>query len=115
MLKKLWRFIKRIFGIVFIVLFLAVIAIIIFVMTFDLNHYKDFTAKKLSVILDHPVTIESMHTKLALVPTITISGVKIGNNDPFQDKAPLLAIQKMDAELELAPLLNSQKSSIFRT
>ncbi len=108
MLRKLWHFIKRIFGIVFIILFLAIIAVVIFIMTFDLNRYKDFTAKKLTLLLDRPVTIESMHTKLALIPTITISGFKIGNNEPFQDKAPLLTIQKMDAELELAPLLNSQ-------
>ena len=77
-------------------------------MAFDLNHYKDRAAQKLSLILDRPVTIESMHTKLALVPTITITGFKIANNDPFANKDPLLFIQKMDAELELAPLLNSQ-------
>lgn len=108
MLRKIWRFIKRIFGILFILLFLVVIALIIFFMTFDLNRYKDLAAQKLTTILDRPVKIESMHTKLALIPTITITGFKIENNEPFQDKAPLLFIQKMDAELELAPLLNSQ-------
>ena len=108
MLRKIWRFIKRIFGILFILLFLAVIALIIFFITFDLNRYKDLAAQKLTTILDRPVKIESMHTKLALIPTITITGFKIENNEPFQDKAPLLFIQKMDAELELAPLLNSQ-------
>ena len=108
MLRKIWRFTKRILAVLFILLILAVIGIAIFVMTFDLNRYKDLAAQKLSIILDRPVTIESMHTKLALIPTITITGFKIDNNDPFKNKDPLLSIKKMDAELELAPLLNSQ-------
>ncbi|MBQ3696022.1 MAG: AsmA family protein [Alphaproteobacteria bacterium] len=108
MVRKIWRFIKGIFGIIFILLFVTIIGLIIFVMTFDLNRYKDLAAAKLTLILDRPVKIESMHTKLALIPTITITGFEILNNEPFQDKAPLLTIQKMDAELELAPLLNSQ-------
>jgi len=108
MLRKIWHFIKRILVIVLILLFLAIIGLIVFFMTFDLNRYKDLAAQKLTLILDRPIQIESMHTKLALVPTITITGFKIENNEPFKDKAPLIAIQKMDAELELAPLLNSQ-------
>ncbi len=108
MLRKIWHFIKRIFVILLILLFLAIIGLVIFFMTFDLNRYKDLAAQKLTLILDRPVKIESMHTKLALIPTITITGFKIENNEPFQDKAPLISIQKMDAELELAPLINSQ-------
>ena len=108
MLGKLWHGLTRIFGIMFILLVLSIIGLIVFILTFDLNHYKDFAAAKLTLILNRPVTIESMHTKLALIPTITITGFQVLNDEPFQDKAPLLSVQKMDAELELAPLLNSQ-------
>ena len=105
MLRKLLRFLKKIFLILFVLIFLVAIAVAIFIFTFDLNRYKNLTEQKLSLLLGRPVTIESMHTKLSLVPTITINGFKILNNEPFQGKSPLLSIQKMDAELELAPLL----------
>ena len=108
MLGTLWRIVKRILIILLILIILAAIGVTIFIMTFDLNRYKDLAEKKLTEVLNRPITIESMHTKLALVPTITITGFKIANNQPFHDKDPLLSIKKMDAELELAPLLNSQ-------
>lgn len=103
----MFRLIKKILLILFFLIVLIGSLIAIFILTFDLNRYKDFTEKKLSAALHRPVTIESMTTKLSLVPTIKINGLKILNTEPFQEKEPLLYVQHMDAELELAPLLNS--------
>ena len=108
MVEKVWTMTKRFFGILLILFVLSIISLIFFLLTFDLNRYKDLAAAKLTLILDHPVKIESMHTKLSLIPTITVTGLEVLNQSPFQDKAPLLSVQKLDAELELAPLLNSQ-------
>ena len=105
---SLWRFIKKLLFVLFCLLLLLLVGAVIFILTFDLNHYKNFTEQKISAVLGRPVTIDSMETKVALVPTITIKGFKILNNEPFKDKAPLLFVHQMDAELELAPLLNYQ-------
>ena len=102
------RILRRILFILFLILVLIATTVTVFLLTFDLNHYKTFVEKKLSQALNRTVNIESMHTKLSLVPTISISGFKVLNNEPFQDANPLLSIQNMDAVLELVPLLNSQ-------
>ena len=102
------RILKKILLFLFVLIFLIVAGLTIFLLTFDLNRYKSLAETKLTELLNRPVTIESMDTKLALIPTISIKGFKIANNDPFTDKAPLLYVQRMEAVLELAPLLVSQ-------
>ncbi len=97
---------KKIFVVFFIILVLLVSGIAFFIYTFDLNRYKSLAEEKLTAALNRPVSIESMSTKLSLIPTINITGFKVMNNAPFQEEEPLLLIQKMEAELELAPLLN---------
>ena len=108
MLRKILHLVKKLFILAFILAVLLAVGITFFVLTFDLNRYKGLAERKLTSTLRRPVTIESMDTKLAVVPTITIKGFRIANNEPFQDKDPLLSIQKMDAELELIPLFRSQ-------
>ncbi|MBQ4472484.1 MAG: AsmA family protein [Alphaproteobacteria bacterium] len=102
------RTLKKILLFLFVVIVLIAAVVTIFLLTFDLNRYKNFTEQKLTTLLNRPVTIESMETKLALIPTISITGFKIANNEPFADKEPLIYIKKMEAVLELAPLLVSQ-------
>ena len=106
--KKLGRIVKKTLMILFVLFLVLAIALTIFLLTFDLNHYKRLAEQKLTLLLRHPVTIEAMHTKLAVVPTITINNFQIANNDPFQDKSPLLFIKEMNAELELIPLIHSK-------
>ena len=108
MLAKLLHFMKTLFITLFSLVLLAAIAVAIFLLTFDLNHYRNLAEEKLTTLLGRPVTIESMHTKLALVPTITIENFKILNNTPFENKEAFVSVKKMNAELELIPLLNSQ-------
>ena len=93
---------------VLLLILLAAAIIGIFIWTFDLNRYKNIAETKLTEMLKHPVQIESMSTQLSFIPTISIAGFKILNNEPFQSEKPLLEVQKMSAELELIPLINSQ-------
>ena len=102
------RILKKVLLFLFVLIVVIAAVVTIFLLTFDLNRYKTFTEKKLTTLLNRPVTIEAMETKLALIPTISISGFKIANNDPFADKDPLIYIKKMEAVLELAPLLVKQ-------
>ncbi len=102
------KLLKTLFLTLLLLVLLAVSAIGIFLWTFDLNHYKNLAETKLTELLKHPVQIQEMTTQLSFIPTISISGFKILNNEPFQEEKPLLDVQKMSAELELIPLLNSQ-------
>ena len=120
--RKIFLFTKGALLALLVSVVVLAIGIAIFIFTFDLNRYKDFTEQKLTQVLQHPVTIDSMHIKLSLVPTITIQGFKISNNDPFKEKVPLLVVPTMHAELELAPLLarsidihsvNLQKAEVY--
>ncbi len=95
---------KKFFIVLLILVLLPILTLGIFILTFDLNRYREFTAKKLSETLHYPVSIGSMETKLALVPTIQITDFKIMN----QDKQAILTIPKMEATVEMAPLLKKQ-------
>lgn len=110
MLKKIIKILKKLLVIFLVLVLLALLALTLFILNFDLNKYKDKAEEKLSQALQHPVSIGSIDTKLALVPTITINNFQISNNESFQDKAPLLYIKQMDAELELYSLINAQIS-----
>ncbi len=98
--------IKKIFVTLFVLIVLLLVAISIFLATFDLNHYRVFTQAKLSKILNYPVQIGSMKTKLSLVPTIEIQNVKIFQNG--ENPQVILSIPKLDAVVELLPLLHKK-------
>ena len=84
---------------------LLIVAVGIFLATFDLNHYREFAEKKLSLILDRPVQIGAMHTKLSLIPTIEISNFRI--LDSKENPNPILEIPQMDATLKMVPLIKN--------
>ena len=83
-----------------------VVALTIFLMTFDLNHYREYAQKKLSVALGYPVQIEDVHTKLSFIPTIQISDLKVLQNG--ENPKPILEIPEMDATIEIIPLLKGK-------
>lgn len=95
--------IKKIFLTLFILIFLLIVGVIIFLLTFDLNHYREFTQKKLSQALNYPVQIGSMHTKLSLIPTIKISNFKVRQNG--ENPRIILDIPQMEATLDIISLL----------
>ena len=95
---------KKFFIALLILILLPILTVGIFILTFDLNRYREFTEKKLSEALNYPVSIGAMETKLAFVPTIQITDFKIMN----QDKKPILTIPKMEGTLEIIPLLKKQ-------
>lgn len=95
---------KKFFIALLILILLPILTVGIFILTFDLNRYREFTEKKLSETLNYPVSIGAMETKLAFVPTIQITDFKIMN----QDKKPILTIPKMEGTLEIIPLLKKQ-------
>ena len=97
--------IKKIIITIVALIILLIVAVGIFLATFDLNHYREFTEKKLSLLLNRPVQIGAMHTKLSLIPTIEISNFEI--LDSKENPKPILQIPQMDATLEIVPLIKN--------
>ena len=97
--------IKKIFIALGIILLVLVLGIVIFLLTFDLNHYRHFVMTQASNALGRPVEIKSMSTKLSLIPTINVEGVRISDNN---QKDPLLEIPHLEAVIELTPLIHGQ-------
>ena len=79
-----------------------------FLMTFDLNTYRQMIADKLSETLGRPVIIAQMDTKLSLIPTIKIRGIRIENQEGFSSPDPLMMVDTAEATLAVAPLLSKR-------
>ncbi len=79
-----------------------ILAIIIFLLTFDLNHYRHFVETRASNALGYTVKIGSMSTKLSFVPTINIENVRILDANQTE---PILDVQKLEASIELTSLM----------
>lgn len=88
---------------IFIVI--LVLGVVIFLLTFDLNHYKHFVETQASNALGKTVEIKSLATKLSLIPTVKVEGVKISDDT---QKEPLLEVPKLEAVIELTSLLQKQ-------
>ena len=97
--------IKKIFLTLVILLAVLSLALVIFLLTFDLNHYRTFVEKLASNTLGKTVKIKSLSTKLSLIPTINVDGVEI--LDPAQPE-PLLNVPHLEAIVELTPLVHGQ-------
>ena len=79
-----------------------------FLLTFDLNTYRQMIADKLSEALGRPVIIAQMETKLSLIPTIKIRGIRVENQEGFSSFDPFMMIDTAEATLAVAPLLSKR-------
>ena len=97
--------IKKIIITLQVIIVLLVLGVIVFISTFDLNHYRQLVIDKASKALGRPVQIQSLSAKLSLVPTIKAEGVRILDNN---QQEPLLDVPQLEAVIELPPLLHRQ-------
>ncbi len=84
---------------------ILILGIIVFLLTFDLNHYRHFVETRASNALGYTVKIGSMSTKLSFIPTIKVENVRISDANQVE---PILDIQKLEATIELTPLMNGE-------
>lgn len=103
-MKKLYRGLK-IFS---LLLVLPVIALIIFVATFDANNYKTQIIEQVEIATGRDFNIEG-EIKLSIFPWIGLKAEKasLGNEKGF--KAPLFAsIEQLDIKVNVLPLLKKE-------
>ena len=103
---------KKIFITLVVLIVLLAIGLCIFLLTFDLNHYRRYTEQKLSEVLNHPVQIGSMNTKLSLVPTVQVNNFKVLQKEGNPEA--ILNVPTMEVTLEIIPLIKNFQIEIQR-
>ena len=87
---------------------LLVIGVTVFLLTFDLNSYRNMIEEKLSLALGRSVTIGRLEMKLSLIPTVKINDIQVGNPDRFVSDEKFLKINSAEATLAVAPLFSKR-------
>ncbi|MBQ7413671.1 MAG: AsmA family protein [Alphaproteobacteria bacterium] len=88
------------------VILLLVIGVAVFLLTFDLNSYRQMISTKMTEALGREVSIGKLEMKLSLIPTIKIKNIQINNPENFISDKQLLTVDTAEATLAIAPLLS---------
>ena len=99
---------KKFFLFLLGLIILVLIAATIFLLTFDLNSYREYITEKISATLGRPVTIGHMEMKVSMIPTIKIHDIKISNPEHFMEDSPFLSIDSAEATMAVAPLFSKR-------
>lgn len=99
---------KKFLKVLFVLLLLAIIGVVVFIMTFDLDRYRQPIVNQISTALNRPVTIDKLSLKVSLIPTVTVSGIVIGNPTGMDEKNPFAKIDSLDVTLSLVPLTRKE-------
>lgn len=97
---------KRLLKIIALLMVLVTIGFAIFLLTLDLNRYKVTTENRLSQAFHRPVTIENMEIELALMPTIKVTGVVMGNPKNYELKEPFALIDTLEISFDAFSLFD---------
>ncbi len=99
---------KLFFKLFFGLLFLLLLGVAVFIMTFDLNSYRGLIVEKASEALHRDVMIDSLELKASLVPTVVVKGITVASPAVFENAAPLAKIDSAEVTLALLPLFKKQ-------
>ena len=85
---------------------LFLIILVSFLMTFDVNQYKDEIVKVVQEQTGRSFSIDGdLHLEPSLIPTVAVEGVKFGNAD-WGSKPEMVTVGKFEAQVALLPLLS---------
>lgn len=85
---------------------LVIVALIGFLMTFDVNQYKDDIVKIVQEKTQRTFSIEGeLRLEPSLIPTVAVEGVKFGNAK-WGSKPDMLSVGLFEAQVALLPLLS---------
>jgi uncharacterized protein involved in outer membrane biogenesis len=96
----------RVIKYLFIVLVVIVALFTVFLLTFDLNRYKDDIVHAVETRTGREVSITgNIGLGLSLLPTLVIEDASLGNA-PWGTRPAMLTIRRFEAEIDLLPLLS---------
>lgn len=81
---------------------ITILGVAIFLLTFDINHYREKISKELSLVIGQPVTVDELGLKMSVIPTLRATGITI--RDDKKQTNLLVKIKKMDFTFSLLPI-----------
>ncbi len=97
---------KRVLAGFAVLVLVAVVAAIGFMLSFDINRYKPTLVAMIAERTGRSFAIDGdIRFVPAMVPTIALDGVRIGNV-PWDKRGELLAVEQIEARVALRPLLS---------
>ena len=97
---------KKFLLIVLGIIVLLTVGVAVFLLTFDLNSYRQMITAKMTETLGREVSIGKLEMKLSLIPTIKIKNIQINNPAHFVADKHILTVDTAEATLAVAPLLS---------
>lgn len=86
---------------------LVIVGVVIFAMTFDIAKYKGTIEAQTKAATGRDITIGDIRMGISLTPTIVLTDVALGNA-PWGSRPQMMIVKKLEAKIELLPLLSSQ-------
>jgi uncharacterized protein involved in outer membrane biogenesis len=83
---------------------IIVVAIGVFLVTFDINRYRSVIQSNLEQRLARKVTLGEMHLGL-LPPRLRVQNISVGEDPGFSTQTPFIQTQELDVSFKLLPLL----------
>ncbi len=86
---------------------LVIVGVVIFAMTFDIAKYKGTIEAQTKAATGRDITIGDIRMGISLTPTIVLTDVVLGNA-PWGSRPQMMIVKKLEAKVELLPLLSNQ-------
>lgn len=102
----MFKVIRKILKIVALLLLVVFIAATIFLVTFDINSYRETIARKVSAAIGRSVTIGEIKLKISAIPTIMLRDINIAGAPWSANKKPLLRVDSMNVSFAFMPLFD---------
>ena len=90
-----------------ILVLVAIVAVAVFAVTFDVNKYHATIQDQLEKRLARPVNLGDMHLRL-FPPRFQVQDLAIADDPRFSPEAPFVKAKELDISVKLLPLLHKQ-------
>lgn len=95
---------KKLLIVILLFFIVTAVALLIFILTFDVNKYKGVLAKRVELAIDKDVRLGNISLNILPALSFRVNGFSIKDHDKSWDEA-LVRIGSIDARLKLLPLL----------
>jgi hypothetical protein len=104
----MFKFLKFLFGFIFLLLIVAVVGVFIFIKTFDLNKYKSYAEEIVAKQTGRTLSLNGdAGLKISLIPTLVVNDIALSNASWASPKEMIKA-EKIEVSLDILPLLHKE-------
>ena len=102
-MRKKW-ILTSVFAVIILPI-LLVVGALIFLSTADLTKHRDYVSRELSEIAGRQISLNGeLGLSVSLTPSVVVTDIAVANA-PWASEPEMLTVQRVEAEIELLPLL----------